>query len=494
MKRKFSSLLASAAFAAFLLVSAPVLAQAVAPTLGTASNFVVLGTNSVPTSGTVTCTNSTINGNVGTTAGSITNTGCTIAPAPTTPVAAGVVTDFNNAYSNLNTQNPVCDFVLSSTPATATLAPGVYCFTSGATMNSVIFTLSGPPTGIWVFKVGTSGTGSLTGNSFQVLMSGGAQACNVYWRTAQAATMTDSNFLGTVLSGSTATLTRGTFTGRAMATTNATLTDVGGSVAFAACALTTPTLTTQVNSAAVLVGANITDTATLAGGNAPTGNITFNLYGPNDATCSGAAAATSVVVVGGNGNYVSPPFLTVLPGTYRWIASYSGDINNSPIVGACNGPNENVVVAAPALAITTLSTQALPGTTVTLGQPISDSATLAGGVAPTGTITFNLYGPNDLNCTAAPIATSTAIVSGNGVYTSASFTPSALGVYRWIANYGGDAGNTATANFCNAPNERVLVVAAAPAGNIPTLSEWAMIILAGLLALFGFVAVRRQAR
>ncbi|MGZ5082176.1 MAG: ice-binding family protein, partial [Usitatibacter sp.] len=300
---------------------------------------------------------------MGTTAGSITNTGCTIAPAPTAPVAGGVVTDFNNAYSNLNTQNPTCDFVLSSTPATATLAPGVYCFTAGATMNSVIFTLSGPPTGIWVFKVGTGGTGSLTGNSFQVLMSGGGQACNVYWRTAQAATMTNSDFLGTILSGSTVTLSGGTFTGRAMATTDATLTGVGGSVAFSACALVTPTLTTQVNSAAVVVGATITDTATLSGGAAPTGTITFNLYGPNDLTCTGAVIATSTLPVAGNGNYVSGGFLTAIPGTYRWIANYSGDANNSPIVNACNGVNENVVVAAPALAITTLPTQASPGTT-----------------------------------------------------------------------------------------------------------------------------------
>ncbi|MGZ5065488.1 MAG: IPTL-CTERM sorting domain-containing protein [Usitatibacter sp.] len=430
---------------------------------------------------------------MGTTAGSITNTGCTIAPAPTAPVAGGVVTDFNNAYSNLNTQNPTCDFVLSSTPATATLAPGVYCFTAGATMNSVIFTLSGPPTGIWVFKVGTGGTGSLTGNSFQVLMSGGGQACNVYWRTAQAATMTNSDFLGTILSGSTVTLSGGTFTGRAMATTDATLTGVGGSVAFSACALVTPTLTTQVNSAAVVVGATITDTATLSGGAAPTGTITFNLYGPNDLTCTGAVIATSTLAVAGNGNYVSGGFLTAIPGTYRWIANYSGDANNSPIVNACNGVNENVVVAAPALAITTLPTQASPGTTVTIGQPISDTATLSGGAAPTGTITFNLYGPNDLTCTGAPISTSTATVSGNGSYSSTSFTPLALGVYRWIANYGGDANNAATANFCNASNERVLVVAVPSLANIPTLSEWGMIILAGLLALLGFVAVRRRA-
>ncbi len=46
----------------------------------------------------------------------------------------------------------------------------------------------------------------------------------------------------------------------------------------------------------------------------------------------------------------------------------------------------------------------------------------------------------------------------------------------------------------NAATESVVVAIPLVAGGIPKLSEWGMIILAGLLALFGFVAVRRQAR
>jgi hypothetical protein len=146
------------------------------------------------------------------------------------------------------------------------------------------------------------------------------------------------------------------------------------------------------------------------------------------------------------------------------------------------------------LATTTLSTQASPS--VALGAAISDSATLSGGGtgggAPTGTITFNLYGPNDATCTGAAIFTSPVVVNGNGVYASLPFTPSAVGTYRWIANYSGDANNTATANACNAANESVVVTAAPPAA-IPTLSEWAMIMLAALLAITGFVTMRRRA-
>ena len=86
-------------------------------------------------------------------------------------------------------------------------------------------------------------------------------------------------------------------------------------------------------------------------------------------------------------------------------------------------------------------------------------------------------------------------VNGNGTYSSPSFTPSAIGTYRWIANYGGDANNAATANTCNAANEIVVVIAAPPitSSSIPTLSEWAMVLLVAFLAIAGFAAMRRKA-
>ena len=47
-----------------------------------------------------------------------------------------------------------------------------------------------------------------------------------------------------------------------------------------------PTLTTQA-SAGVVVGGDMTDTATLSGGGlTPTGTITFTAYGPGDPTCA----------------------------------------------------------------------------------------------------------------------------------------------------------------------------------------------------------------
>jgi uncharacterized repeat protein (TIGR01451 family) len=121
----------------------------------------------------------------------------------------------------------------------------------------------------------------------------------------------------------------------------------GGNSASATVCVTAAqsTLTTQA-SASVPLGGTINDMATISGVN-PTGSITFSLFGPNDATCSTPAVFTSTMQVNGNGNYPSAAFSPIAAGTYRWIANYSGDANNSPFISACNAANENVVVTIP---------------------------------------------------------------------------------------------------------------------------------------------------
>jgi hypothetical protein len=104
-----------------------------------------------------------------------------------------------------------------------TLAPGVYCFDAAATLTGEL-TLDGPADGIWLFKIGALGTGALTGTNFAVAMAGGAEACNVTWWVAEAATMTDSDFLGSILAGAAITLTRGTFNGNAWSRADVTIT------------------------------------------------------------------------------------------------------------------------------------------------------------------------------------------------------------------------------------------------------------------------------
>ena len=135
-----------------------------------------------------------------------------------------------------------------------------------------------------------------------------------------------------------------------------------------------------------------------------------------------------------------------------------------------------------------------------LGGSIGDAATLSGSglgaAAASGVITFNLFGPKDATCAGASIFISLPAINGNGPYSSATFIPLAAGTYRWIANYAGDSNNAPTANLCNAANEFVNVTAAGAGGGIgspgPTLSEWAMLMLAAVLAFVGFKSLRKQ--
>ena len=221
-----------------------------------------------------------------------------------------------------------------------------------------------------------------------------------------------------------------------------------------------PSLATTATASATL-GEPISDSATLSGGDNPTGTMIFQAYGPNDATCSSIPAYQSgPLTVNGNGVYGLGTFTPTQAGTYRWIVSYSGDANNESVSGSCNDPDETSTVAK---ATPTLSTQATPS--ANLGSPISDTASLSNGLSPTGTVTFNAYGPNDPNCTGAPAFTATDVPLAGGMASSGSFTPTQPGSYRWIADYGGDANNNNVSGLCNDPNETSRVEAPSVANN-----------------------------
>ncbi|MFN2607087.1 MAG: beta-propeller fold lactonase family protein [Acidimicrobiales bacterium] len=102
----------------------------------------------------------------------------------------------------------------------------------------------------------------------------------------------------------------------------------------------TPTVATQA-SPGNLLGAPVRDTATVSGGSSPTGSVTFKLF--SDAGCA-TQVFTSTNPVGA-GSATSDAFTPTAAGTYRFIASYSGDANNNPVTSACGAANESVVIA-----------------------------------------------------------------------------------------------------------------------------------------------------
>ena len=191
------------------------------PTIGTASNFAVLG------SSTVTNTGSTyILGNLGVSPGT-TITGFppgivvgTIYHAG--PVAAKAHADAATAYTTLS--NAKCTV---NEPAVAnlggkTLGPGVYCFPTSAAITGTL-TLSG--SGVYIFKIGSTLT-TAAGNS-HVVLTHSATSSNVFWQVGSSATLGTSSVLkGTIIAYSSITATTGaTVDGRLIALNGAVTMD-----------------------------------------------------------------------------------------------------------------------------------------------------------------------------------------------------------------------------------------------------------------------------
>jgi hypothetical protein len=103
----------------------------------------------------------------------------------------------------------------------------------------------------------------------------------------------------------------------------------------------------------------------------------------------------------------------------------------------------------------TLAAQASPP--VAPGGTVTDSATLAGPVAVTGTVTFTLYGPDDPACQGPAVAASTKPVVANAA-TSDPLVVSQPGTHRFVASYSGDANNLPVSTNCADPAQSVVVV------------------------------------
>jgi hypothetical protein len=210
-----------------------------------------------------------------------------------------------------------------------------------------------------------------------------------------------------------------------------------------------PTISTEATAGPVPLGSSIDDVATL-GNTSPDpdglpagGTITFSAYGPfdNPDTCTGDAVYTSVVNVSGDGNYTASTgtggeFTPTEPGTYNWIASYSGDAPNTlPVSGQCGDANESSVVI-----------QLQPEMATAQSFVPNDAATITvadGGGDLAGTVVFKLY-VNDETCsgtaayTSDPIDVSTGSGSGQSrtVMSDNEESYSASGTtFHWVVEY-----------------------------------------------------------
>ena len=197
---------------------------AVAPPLGTATSFAVLGgstvTNTGPTSVTGDLGVSPGNAVTGFPPGSV--TGGTIHAGDATALQAQ--TDVTTAYNNLAGQ--ACDTNLTGQDLGGlTLIPAAYCFDISAQLTGAL-TLDGQgdPDAVFVLQIGSTLT---TATNASVLLINGASSCNVFWQVGSSATLgTNTAFAGSILALSSITLnTNASLLGRALARNGAVTMD-----------------------------------------------------------------------------------------------------------------------------------------------------------------------------------------------------------------------------------------------------------------------------
>jgi hypothetical protein len=212
----------------------------------------------------------------------------------------------------------------------------------------------------------------------------------------------------------------------------------------------------QIGAAITVVqGTPVSDAGTVGGVAGPiaTGSVSYAVY--SDAACTQLAAQAGSGAVSSGAAGPSVALSGLAPGKYYWAASYSGDINNQASASPCG--SEVLTVLAPTTTTTTQSGGGVKSASITVpvGTPVTDTAQIAGSLAPssTGTVSYVLY--KDSKCTVPAAATSASAVLKGAAAPSLPVKPAA-GTYYWRATYSGDGANAGSVSACGT---EVLVVA-----------------------------------
>ena len=178
-------------------------AQAVAPSLGAATNFAVLA------SSTVTSTGATVvNGDLGVSPGAavigfppgIVNGTIHAADGAALAAQNSIIT----AYNNLAGQG--CNLDLTGQDLGGmTLIPGTYCFSTSAQLTGILtLNAQGNPGAVWVFQIGSTLT---TASNSSVVFINGGRACGTFWQVGSSATLgTTTAFAGNIVALASITL------------------------------------------------------------------------------------------------------------------------------------------------------------------------------------------------------------------------------------------------------------------------------------------------
>lgn len=223
-----------ASLAMLICFAVPVAAQ-VAPPLGQAESFAVLGATAVTNTGATV-----INGDVGiwpNTASSITGFPPGVVNGTVhagDAVALQAQSDLVTAYNFVAGQ--ACDVDLTGQDLGGlVLVPGVYCFADSAQLTGTLTLDSlGDGAAVFIFQIGSTLT--TASNARVELINGGSQ-CNIFWQVGSSATLgTTSVVEGNILALASITATTGaSITGRALARNGAVTLDTNNVTVCAEC-------------------------------------------------------------------------------------------------------------------------------------------------------------------------------------------------------------------------------------------------------------------
>lgn len=181
-------------------------ATAVAPGLGTAGTFAVVGASTVTNTGP-----SVINGDLGVSPGAAVvgfPPGTVLGTIHAANAAAlNAQNDITTLFNALGAQ--ACDLNISGTNLGGlTLTPGVYCFSTSAFLTGTL-TLDGlgNPGAVWVFQTGST---LITATGATVAYTNAGRACGTFWQVGSSATLgTNTSFSGNVVAQASITLNTG---------------------------------------------------------------------------------------------------------------------------------------------------------------------------------------------------------------------------------------------------------------------------------------------
>jgi hypothetical protein len=411
----------------FLVQAVHAAGGAVAPVLGSAGNFSILGETLISTAG------ATVIGNVGispaaatfvqgfglvacsgicqSTTSSLVTGGNVYAadfgaPTPNNMgVAIGnMLTAYNNAASSTYEGTPTATELGAGNIGGLILVPGVYKWSTGVIIpTSVTLNGMGNSNAVWVFQIAQ---GLDLGSGSNVILTDGAQAQNIYWQVGTQATLeTTSNFSGTILAGTSIVINNGAqLHGRALAQAAVTLTGATGIVAAPTIAATPPpapigptTITIISSNNPSTVGNAITFTANVFSnsGSIPNGEIITYMNGAN-------TLGSGTTVSGLNSIIVS----SLSIGTYSITAVYPGD--STFATSTSTSLSENVISSntAPVTLPLTATISATPDVLTQFGGSLV-AVSVSGGTPPYEYTEYSaspvsVFSVNTLNCKAAP--------------------------------------------------------------------------------------------